>query len=348
LYRVAFSPDGKRLLTVNGNGQNAWDLATRQSLPDATQAVPPRSKSARSPDGRFLALLEGDSIFLHDLKAPVDPDELAFREAMARPDPFWQRDQADRREQERQWFAAAFHLGQALLSWPDDAALLRRRGQALAEQGLWQDARDNFARAVERTPNDSEAWDGLAVTELVLGHEDRYRQGCDQLLQRFGQPPQTAAAALLGAAPGDAWGAAARGWLLTKTLPNLAASRAALFRTGTLRPGVAEPQRLLPFADADPLLRGTVLCRAGRFDEALQALAGRTDGVSLVWRALAEQGRGRPDAARQALEQTDQWLKAPSPDDPRQTNAALLNWFERQECDLLRKEVEALLQSPKP
>jgi tetratricopeptide (TPR) repeat protein len=267
---------------------------------------------------------------------------------MARPDPIWQRDQASRYEKERQWFATAFHLGQALRSWPDDAVLIRRRAKALAEQGLWQDARDDFARAAERAPDDSAAWDGQTMTELALGHEDRYRQGCDELLRRFGQPPQTVAVTLLGAAPGDAWGAAARARLLKDTLTQLASSRAGVFRTCTWRPGFPDPERLLPFALTDPLLRGAVLCRAGRHDEALQALAGRSDGVSLLWRALAEQGRGQPDAARKALMQAEQWLKAPSRDDPKQTNAEQLPWDQRLECDVLRKEVEALLQSPKP
>src|SRR5262249_61119520 len=100
------------------------------------------------PDGRLLALIEGNHVSLRDLRASPDREELAFREAMARPDPFWHQEQAERCERERQWFAAAFHLGQALQSRPD-AALYRRRGHALAEQGPREGARADYARAVQ-------------------------------------------------------------------------------------------------------------------------------------------------------------------------------------------------------
>jgi hypothetical protein len=40
-------------------------------------------------------------------------------------------EQARLAEQQKQWFAAAFHLGRLLLDQPDDAELKRRRDQAL-------------------------------------------------------------------------------------------------------------------------------------------------------------------------------------------------------------------------
>jgi hypothetical protein len=95
----------------------------------------------------------------------------------------------------------------------------------------------------------------------------------------------------------------------------------------------------------DAVTRAAVLCRAGRYAEAVTLLADRSNAVALLYRALAEHGRGQPAEATKALEQAGQWLKAPRRDDPAQSNAARLTWHERLEIDLLRREVQELLQA---
>jgi hypothetical protein len=90
--------------------------------------------------------------------------------------------------------------------------------------------------------------------------------------------------------------------------------------------------------DALPCERG-----AGRYDEAVQALGGSKDAVATLYRALAEHGRGKDDAAQQALDEAVRWLAAPSAADPKQSNAERPPWDQRLEVELLRKEVEHLL-----
>jgi hypothetical protein len=105
------------------------------------------------------------------------------------------------------------------------------------------------------------------------------------------------------------------------------------------------PRRLPP---ADRIIRGALLCRGGRHAEAVQLLASSRDDRGLLGLALAEHGRHRPEAARQALAKAMQWLEAPSDADPRQPNAVRLAPLERLEVALLRREVEALRHAGKP
>jgi hypothetical protein len=216
--------------------------------------------------------------------------------------------------------------------------------------GRWQDARDDFARLVERLPDQAGAWRGLALTELALNRPDDYRQTCGGFLQRFDHPPEAAAVGLLfGSAAGNAPATAASAGASLTGVPSLVAARRELVRACLLRrDALAEPARLLPLAGDDPLLRGAVLCRAGRHDEAVRALAGSKDPVAVLFRALAEHGRGRDGAARQALDEAVRWLAAPSPADAKQTNAQRLPWDQRLEADLLSREVTALLHADKP
>jgi hypothetical protein len=127
--------------------------------------------------------------------------------------------------------------------------------------------------------------------------------------------------------------------------------KAAVARACVLLPdAVAEPARLLALLPerADALTRGAVLCRAGRHEQALQLLGQGDEPAALLYRALAEHGRGKPEAARAALAQAEQWLKAPDRGDPEQTNAAGLTWQQRVEVDLLCHEAQAALAAKPP
>jgi hypothetical protein len=110
---------------------------------------------------------------------------------------------------------------------------------------------------------------------------------------------------------------------------------------------VVAPDRLLALLTDkdDPVVRGAVLCRAGRQDEALTLLGQRADAVALLYRGLAELGRGRPDAARSTLEQAEQWLRATEADDPGPSNLERLTWQQRLEVEQLRGELGSLLRA---
>jgi WD40 repeat protein/serine/threonine protein kinase/tetratricopeptide (TPR) repeat protein len=316
LVLLDISPDGKHLAAISRkDGRKVWDLESRQEVvdPDAGAFLLQRPNASVSPDGRWLARIAGDAVHLLDLKQPVDADELAFREAQARPDPAWHDDRAAACEQAGQWFAAAFHLDQALAALPN-APLHQRRGRVRAELGRWEDARADFARAVAEQPGEPDAWRGLALTQLALNRFDDARQTCTRFLDGFAHGPQAATIGLtFGPAALDPLGQAVLIRVAGPRLEALLAARAAAARTAMLRhDAVPDPARVLPWADGDPLARGAVLCRAGRYAEAVQALGDNRDTIALLYRALAEHGRGDTAAARAGLAEAERRLAVPA------------------------------------
>jgi tetratricopeptide (TPR) repeat protein len=343
---VAFSPDGRSLVGRDTGGNIlAWDAATGQPLPDARATAVSMSHPAISGDRLWLAHIDNDVVYLRDLRRPVDEDELAFSAAQARLDPYWQDEQAGRCEQSGQWFGVAFHLDRAVSAWPRRPSLLLRRGRALAELGRWEKARDDFARAAEQIPEEPEAWRGLALSELALNRPDAYRGTCRRFVERWGRSTEVAVMGLLfSSTPGNAPGLAGLTWEAVNGTPARVAACRATARTCVLqRDALAEPALLLPLVGGDPLLRGAVLYRAGHPEEAVQALRGNKDAIALLYRALAESGRGKKDAAKQVLDEAVRWLEAPSAE-PNLTNVQRLPWEKRLEAHLLRKEAEGLLR----
>jgi WD40 repeat protein/tetratricopeptide (TPR) repeat protein len=384
---VGFSPD-RQLVTRDGRGQAfTWDEHAGDrpvNPPEPVQLPDP----AVGPDGRWRVFSAGGVLYLRDPEGP-DADELGFRAGMARFDSFWHEEQVRLAELAGRWPAVAFHLDRLLQAGPDEALLRLRRGRARAESGRWQEARDDFARAAQLHPEHPAAWRGLALAELALGRPDAYRRTCARFVPRFTSRPEAAVAGLLfSAPPGDMRGAVVGTVASASIVPGLNADRLPAVRTAVLRrDGLAEPAQLLPLVHSTPLLRGAVLCRAGRYNEAVQVLASRPNPgpprpnpgppgrgvirggggpvsppppqpgfvgndvpIALLFLALAEHGRGKKDAARQALDQAERWLAAPapSPTDPKQTNARRLPFDVRLEAELLRKEAAALLHNDKP
>jgi hypothetical protein len=217
-----------------------------------------------------------------------------------------------------------------------------------AELGHWPQALADFAAVRDQDPSEVLAWRRLALAQLASGKEEAFRKTCAQFRGRFGAPPASALVGLLFAfRPGDVPGSAVLPGLAKEPfLPPSLSGRLEVVRTCVLEPRSADPPLgLLPLTDpSHELAHAAVLCRAGRHAEAVQALARRDDAIALLWRALAEAGRDRPEAARQALDQAEKWLVAPSRLDPKQTNAAQLDWEGRLEADLLRREVKARLK----
>jgi tetratricopeptide (TPR) repeat protein len=348
--RVAFGPDGTRLAARYQDGRvKAWDLQTQKETTPPDPLPRFADQGAVSPDGRFVALAVHDVVQVIDTR--LSEKELAYRRALAAPDPARHAWEAAQAERARQWFGVLFHADRAERAGRRDEPLYQTRCRAHAERREWDKALADFGRAIAIQPNDLRGWSALALANLGAGRMDTYRKTCGRLLDFLQPTPEVPLATfLLNPAPGHAWGAALALKAWQDALPRRRQEQVQVVRPAVVRSGaIADPARLLAFtAQADPVTRGAALCRAGRHDEAAKVLGPGQEVEGLLYLALAEHGRGRPGAAKQALERAVRWLEAPSRYDPERTNYARLPWDERLEVDLLRREAEALLQGGKP
>jgi WD40 repeat protein len=349
---VAFSPDGARLSTWDAQRRGiVWDLRTGRVLPEQAAAAPvhpPRDlEGCLSPDGRRLALLDGNVVRVVNV-SPPGADELATRRWATRPDACWHCAEAERFQKEGQTGAAAFHLDRSS-DLPPTLHWLFRRGDLAAHLGRWRLAQADFANVWQQQPDNP--WTGrrLALARLAGGQVADYRRTCDELRRRFGTPvAATVASILFASTPGNPCATLLVPALAQEAcLPYRARWQPQVARACVLRSeGVGDFQGLLRLAGRDAQSRGAVLCRAGRHAEAVRALGGGNDFLTLLWRARAECGRGRPDAARAALNEADKWLATPVERSTR-TNGEELHWETGVEVQLLRKEIEEYLRAPK-
>jgi WD40 repeat protein/tRNA A-37 threonylcarbamoyl transferase component Bud32 len=116
---VAFSPDCKTLFSRDvGRNLLAWDAKTGQRRPaPAANVWETEGTAVRHPSRPLLALPVGDRVELVDV-GPPDAAELAFRDGMARFDPVWHQEEAQKHKTARNGFAAAFHWGQLAMHEP--------------------------------------------------------------------------------------------------------------------------------------------------------------------------------------------------------------------------------------
>jgi WD40 repeat protein len=325
---VCFSPDGKRLISRDDRGEElVWDVATGKAVNEpAPQQVVPSTR--RSPDGQLFAHIDGAKVHL---VRPPDAEELLVRRGLTRFDPSWHSEEALRCQFQNHWPAVAFHLEQQLSVSPADADLSTRLVQALS-------------RVTEQQPDSASAWRRLALAQVQAGQPDAFARTCRQMQQRFRVPGEVAQAGFALAAPLQPLGGVNVALLRHPGLPPGAglSDRLVTVRTAVLRPGtLAEPESWLPLLpQEEKLLRGAVLCRAGKHADAVQELAGLQEPVAVLFRALAEHGRGNHDAARQALAEARKLLPPAKLDLVEQTPPP---WQERVEGHVLVQEVEALL-----
>jgi eukaryotic-like serine/threonine-protein kinase len=328
---VAFSPEGQRVVTRDQKGETiVWDLTNGQRL---DEPVPKALvwDSARSPDGRLVVRIDRDTVRL--IGPPPDAEELLVRHAQTRLDADWHRDQAARWEKDKQWQTAAFHLEHALRAQPGDGDLARRLTAALA-----QSADSN------RTVTNAATWRRLALVHLHTGQGDAYRRTCQQMQERFAVPGEAKQAAFLLAGP-PGLGLAANRLALTDSAFGCGLLEwQQTIRAAVLQPGVLKnPQTWLArLPKDDKLLRGAILCRCDEPILARAELADVRDPVGLLFRALAEQGRGNKEAARAALAEARKMIPQEKIDLIEQTP---LPWLEMVETRVLLKDLETLLSS---
>jgi tetratricopeptide (TPR) repeat protein len=172
---VVFSADGETLWSHEASGvTKAWDLKTGKEKEKPGKPPAFGRQNDLHPSLPLLAVPCGDTIHLVDL-SPPDADELAWRKAMGRFDPFWHEEQAKSSEAAKNWFAAVFHRSR------------------LAEQAPW-----NF-----------DNWEKLDYDCRQLGNYHPALAVCDRLLRQSPTlAPIYGRRSALRLSSGDPWG----GW----------------------------------------------------------------------------------------------------------------------------------------
>lgn len=292
-----------------------WDAETGK--PRLPISLPPGTEGhgfAISPSGRWVAYPGPNAGGVTLLDIPQADEEKQRHQHQFQPDLTWHEREARAAVKNRTWFGALFHLEYILRSRPDDADARLDRGTALAEMGRWDEAIRDFRHAAEKAPNGVTVERDLALAQRAAGQADASRQTCRRLLSRV-HPNDSAVVARCAVVLAD---------------------------------GIEDPQQLKPFLDLDdPIMRGAVLYRSGKVEEAIQALKDTDDEVGLLFLALAECARGRPVEARESLDRLRQSLLSANAADPLALTPGMV-WQKRIEVNLLLQEAEAGLPVRKP
>jgi serine/threonine protein kinase/tetratricopeptide (TPR) repeat protein len=217
---------------------------------------------------------------------------------------------------------------------PKNLQLATLHGRAYAELEEWQNAAAAFEQATTLTPDSPLAWYFLALVHLQRGDHVGYRMACSRMLARFGQ----------SASADDAY------WLVWTCVlgPDAVADWTKLLK-------LVEKTHAEGGKDYDALNHlGAVLYRAGRIDEAAQALTdaeaafqqipSMRSTIAYNWliQAMTQHRLGHTVEAASWLKKAVQDIDDPSPKtaQDRAKNA----WNRRLTLQLLRREAEELLK----
>jgi WD40 repeat protein/serine/threonine protein kinase len=357
---VAFSPDGRRLIARCRPEVRAWDTTTGAEVVPCTDPPPADGQlRALSPDRRLEASAAGTTVAVRRLSAPgADPAEGRRQQRKLRA---WHRQQADRAEGERHWFAAAFHLRQLCAAEPGNAVYRVRLGLLTAQQhaqvGNWPAA----ARAAARTTLGAADLHALVVAarlSLATGEARGYQRARAAMRDPLGPATDLDLAErvvrtwILAPQAESDWTEALRwaeqaaarrsdGYRQLTTLGGV------LLRAGRARAAVKPLQQAWrlrdgPRASEAALLLALVYQRLGQVKEARGWLKRAGSGHERLSEAvqagrLASAGLAGPLALLGALH-------GPAPDPDLQR----LGWEAWLELHLLRAEVELLLQPAAP
>ncbi len=105
----------------------AWSAAGGKPIDPLDPPPAPRPGPARSADGFLHAVPQGNIIAVTDKRPPPKDNAWPLPDATGRKR--YHTEQAALAEQEKQWFAAGFHLRRVLRDDPENAALKRRLAQ---------------------------------------------------------------------------------------------------------------------------------------------------------------------------------------------------------------------------
>jgi WD40 repeat protein/Flp pilus assembly protein TadD len=354
---VAFSPDGGLLLTASDRAARAWPLAADGRSPDDLLRLAQLLSCARPhPKGGHAVPLR-----LEELRAAWEELRGKFPGQFTAPPAdvtAWHAEEALACDRSRNWRGALSHLARAaderanvaevevrrgvalagLGRHPEaarafSAAIAREpwygpawegRGHALAATGAWDRAANDFDKVIALGPGAPRLWYQLALTRLGMGDPESYRRACKGMVERFAGTNEVAAQLTA--------------WTCVLAPDSLIEPALLVDLAGRALAQSPQQHRFL-------LTHGAALYRAGRFPEAVAKLnkaasAWKGEGSAWDWLflAMAHHRLGDTEQARRHLDKAVRRI-----DRATEAGSAALQWSERLEFSLLRREAEALV-----
>jgi eukaryotic-like serine/threonine-protein kinase len=326
---LAFSENSKRLASVSTDQTlKLWMLDTGQEVFTLRSFLRDSCRVLFAPGDDRILLTSGAYLLQWD--AHWEPGE----SARARHPVAWHRAQAAEAEQERQWFASAFHLDQLIDRQPERWQLYIRRGRAHAALARWPDAAADYARGLELRGDDLELLFEQAAVALLAQQPEIYQPLCQQLLTQHGATSEHRTAYLVAricALSGD-HGANYRQWLrlaerAASAHPECAwymhARALAQYRCGLLEEAIRSAEKSMQYSRWEPQV------------------------VNWLTLALASHRLGRTEEARQWYDKSEQWLNSIRHEASQELVATFWNPHDWLACELLRQEAAALLAPPR-
>jgi hypothetical protein len=172
---VAFSPDGLRLATASDDKTaRVWDAQAEQPLLELTGHTGIVTSVAFSPNGQRLATASWDNTaHVWEGLRLSGAEEVEWRRWATRAEPDWHREQF-LQDQQKDRFAAGFHLDRMLAYLPSQRTELLQQRTAFLEATLQQDKDDVAARLLlARTAWHSPGLGPKDATDLFPSADDK-------------------------------------------------------------------------------------------------------------------------------------------------------------------------------
>lgn len=118
---VTFSLDSSRIYSKSEKEKLVWNVATRETIPDAMWE-PPEVVTTTSHDDRWFVTTESNNVVLVDLEYKNTPHQKATRKTKASFNSAWHQERATETTKEKNWYAATFHFALLMKNDPDKEA----------------------------------------------------------------------------------------------------------------------------------------------------------------------------------------------------------------------------------
>jgi WD40 repeat protein/tetratricopeptide (TPR) repeat protein len=378
---AAFTPDSRRVLTASASTVRTWELSPDpRPVDDLVRLAQVLSRHRMSDSGTIISLAANDlqkewqalrskypEEFRHDCPDMPSWHRQEVEDALSsRPQTFGLSQGVYTFDDRPESAAAIFHLDPLIAAEPASVPLLLQRAGLHARLGHWEQAVDDYAKAIDQGAKGWEPWHERGLAHAQFGQWDKASESFARAATFPDAPSEVwTHHALLRMHLGDQKGyRAACARLVERFSDN---DPYAVFQTCALAPdAVTDLNRVVQLAEKEDAsfenchslaTLGGLLYRAGRFKEAVAKLTKSTEmqysqgDTERAWLylAMAEHRLGRHNEAKQALRQAVQGLEKIS---KAKAKAAAEDdrsfWVQRLELQILRREAEALLQVPKP